>query len=99
MSRIYRPIPEEAFALHPVRIIGGKLREYTAFCAPEGMEPLTWVKSVLNRISICGAGKQYENDNVMFDILNEDGDIIGEYILSKSAFEYAREQLKFKLLN
>lgn len=91
-------LPEEAFALQACRIISGELRTYTAICAPGGHNSFKWAKSAMNRIAICGIGDDYEKDFCLIDYLDEDGDIIDSVDISKSAFDYARRQWKFKRL-
>ena len=94
---LYKQILPTAFAIRPTRIIGVELREYGIFTAPEGKDTYNWVKSCLNRVSLCGAGKKHKEDKCLIDILDKDGDIIQDYIISKEAFEYMRRQFKFKL--
>ena len=89
-------LPRNVFALRPVRIIGEDLREYSGICAPEGYESFPWAKSAMNRIAICGIGEDYQWDNCLVDYLDKEGNIIDSVDISRKAFEYAREQWKFK---
>lgn len=93
---LYKNISEDSFAIRPIRILADELRVYTALTAPEGKIALEWCRSILNRISIKGAGDIYEKDHCLIDLLNKDGDIVDDYVISERAFNYARVQLKFK---
>lgn len=94
---IYCSIPKSAVAIRPVRIVGNKLRHYTALTGPKGKDRQVWVRGVLNRVSVCAVGKEYYSDLCALDLLDRQRNIVLEYILSIEAFNYARKQLGFKI--
>jgi hypothetical protein len=93
---IYKNIPKAVVAIRPVRIVGNELRHYTKLTAPAGKDRNVWVRSVLNRISVFPVGEDHYQDLCAIDLLDKEGDIICEYTISRAAFRYAQQQLRFK---
>jgi hypothetical protein len=85
----------DAFALRPVRFLPreNKIRFYTGVTFP-GSE---WVGCELQLRRCKAFGYLVEDSDVMIDVLNENGDIIQEFPISKKGFEYLREKLKFRV--
>ena len=82
---------ESAFAIRPVRIVGGCLREYDAITFP--CNPRAGVSIYLRR---CLAHLQDDGSHCLLDILDKQGDIVQDYPITHSGFEYLRRSLKFK---
>jgi hypothetical protein len=89
-------LDERAFALRPVRVLEAQntFRNYEATTFPKG--PYSGCGLMLRRLRITG-GLSEQQTNLILDILNEDGDIIQEYHLTRQGFEYLRRTLKFKV--
>lgn len=89
------PLDDRAFALRPVRFTetddGGEIRHYEAITFPQnprggcGM----WLRRCLGQL-------RDEGSNLLIDVLDENGDIIQDYPITRDGFEYLRRSLKFR---
>lgn len=88
---------KNAFALRPIRVLkNGRMRIYEAVTFPEADGgPGNAIQMYLRR-GMMGEADQTESDLVV-DILNEDGDIIQDFLVSKTTFRYLQRTLKFRV--
>lgn len=86
-------LDQEAFAIRPVRVVSGQLREYEAVTFPDN--PWQGCEMWLRRCRAFGylAGGEY----AVIDILSANGDIIQDFQVSKDGFNYLRDKLKFRV--
>jgi hypothetical protein len=89
-------LDKRAFALRPVRVleVQNVFRNYEATTFPKG--PYSGCRQMFRRLQITG-GLSERQTNLMLDVLDENGDIIQEYFLTRQGFEYLRRSLKFKV--
>ena len=88
---------KDAIALRPVRIVNFKnrdpeLRLYTAITFSND----TWkgCRLYLRRCFLSGRPEPHETD-LLINVLNDDGDIIQDFPITKRCFEYLRRTMKF----
>lgn len=93
MSFDLAQLPEDAFALRPVRIIADELREYDAITFPGN--PRGGCSMYLRR---CQGQLLDDDSDCMIDVINKDWDIIAEYPITTKGFEYLRRTLKFRCI-
>lgn len=91
------PVPKDAFALRPIRVLkNGRMRVYEAVTFPEAEGgPGNAIHMYLQR-GMMGEPGQTESDLVV-DILNENGDIIQDFLVTKTTFRYLQRTLKFRV--
>lgn len=84
---------EDAYALQFMRVIKGKDegRYYTPLYFPES--PRSRLAGFLNRLRLFNGGEDYAT----LDILDEEGDIIQDFVVSRDGFKYAQRTLKFRV--
>lgn len=82
-----------AYAMRPVRIIGNTLRYYEAVTFPGS--PRTGISMYLRR---CLGQLRDDGSDCLLDILDEHGDVIQDFPVTKDGFEYLRRSLKFRLV-
>lgn len=87
-------IPQEAFALRPVRMLEKEntIREYSATTFPK--DPRAGCEIWLRRCRALGFLKRDEGETCI-DILNEQGDILDTVPINRRGFNYLRGKLKF----
>lgn len=82
-----------AYALQLIRIVRGEFRIYEAVTFPDN--PWQGCELYLRR---CQAMGMIGGNYATIDVLNEAGDIIQDYQISRVGFRYLRSQLKFKVV-
>jgi hypothetical protein len=85
----------DAFALQPVRMDEERntFLYYEATTFPKN--PYTGCEMYLRRCMAFGYLKD-DGHGLTIDVLNEDGDIIQDYPITRDGFEYLRRNFKFK---
>ena len=88
------PLDKKAFALRPVRMLINKndFRYYEATTFPAN--PFNGCSMYLRR---CFGDLKEDDSNLSIDVLDENGDIIQEYPITRKGFNYLRMVLKFKV--
>ena len=83
-----------AFALRPVRMLVKKnsFRFYSATTFPTG--PWSGCELHLRRCKAFGYLKD-DGAGLVIDVLDQGGDILQDYAITRAGFEYLRQQLKF----
>lgn len=91
------PILKDAFALRLIRVLkNGRMRVYEAVTFPEADGgPSSAIQMYLRR-GMMGEPDQTESDLVV-DILSKDGDIIQDFLVTKTTFRYLQRTLKFRV--
>lgn len=85
-----------AVALRPVRIVGGVLRVYEGTTFPRG--PFVGCETAIRRLSATGGLADGEDCRyAVLDVLDEEGDVIQDFALTKSGFNYLRRQWRFQV--
>jgi hypothetical protein len=94
MNALQQPqVEPNAYALRPVRIVNGQLREYEAVTFPGG--PWRGCAMWLRRCWALGyLGENY----AVVDVLDRQGDIIQDFGLNRRGFKYLQRQLKFRVV-
>jgi hypothetical protein len=87
-------VDPKAFALRPVRVDvkNDRFIDYEATTFPKN--PQSGCSLIVRRLSACGFIVQ--DSYLMLDVLDEEGDIIQDFCISREGFEYLRRQLKFR---
>jgi len=85
-----------AHALRPVRAIPGKncFRHYEATTFPN--KPFAGCELWLRRCQAVGFLKK-DAGNLVIDVLDENGDILQDFPLTRQGLKYLRSKLKFKV--
>lgn len=83
----------DAVALRPVRVMGEEMRLYTATTFPDG----PWRGCELTLRRCMAFGYLVEESDLIIDVLDENGDIIQDYSVSRDGFEYLRRVLQFRV--
>jgi len=88
------PLDKNAFALRPARMLVKKneFRHYEATTFPAN--PFNGCSMYLRR---CFGDLKEDDSNLSIDVLDENGDIIQEYPITRKGFNYLRMVLKFKV--
>ena len=84
----------DAFALRPVRAVDNGFRYYTATTFPNN--PWSGCEMYLRRLLRFGS-LGVEDGTLVIDVLNENGDILQDFTVSRKGFEYLRRQLGFRV--
>ena len=82
-------IPAKTYGLRPVAIVDNELVNYTAVKAPEGMISHYWANKLIESLAELGTGPEHKGSDCLIDYLDDDHNILGEVMVSKSAFEHA----------
>ena len=82
---------EAAYALRPVRITRGELREYEAITFPAN--PIAGCHLYLRR---CGGELRDDGSHCLIDVLDASGDVVQDFPVTRRGFEYLRRALKFR---
>jgi hypothetical protein len=82
----------DAHALRPVRMMGGELRHFTAASFPGGERAGCGL--ALRRCEAFGYLAAQSQD-CWVDVLDSNGDILQEVLVTRRGFEYLRRTLKF----
>lgn len=80
---MYKKISSDSYAIKPFMAVGGCPITYQSICSPQKSNPLEWVNSVLSSIPSDQCGDSLDGEDCVLDILNSNGDIIDEYIVSR----------------
>ena len=83
------PIPEDAYAIRPVRIVKNELRMYEPYI----VSCLMW----WNRCRAMGMLDTSRESYALIDVLDENGDIVGEFGVNHKGFNYLRRKIGFKV--
>lgn len=87
----------DAVALRPMRVFRTqatvKTRLYTAVTFPDG----AWSGCELTLRRCMAFGYLVESNDIVIDVLNENGDIIQDYSVSREGFKYLRRVLKLRV--
>jgi hypothetical protein len=88
------PLDKNAFALRPVRMLTkrNEFRYYEATTFPAN--PFNGCSMCLRR---CFDDLKEDDSNLLIDVLDENGDTIQEYPITRKGFNYLRRVLKFKI--
>lgn len=89
-------LDKRAVALRPVRVMVKQdtFRYYEATTFPKA--PWSGCHRMLRKLAVIG-GISSEATDLVLDILDEEGDVIQDFNLTKKGFEYLRRTLKFKV--
>lgn len=83
-----------AVALRPARVVGDELRLYTATTFPG--DPWGGCDLALRRCRLVGGlARAGEQTGLILDVLDDEGDIIQDYALTRKGLRYLRRTLRF----
>lgn len=87
-----KELHQDAFALRPIRVVMDEFRYYEAVTFPEN--PWQGCELWLRR---CEAFGFLAGEYAVIDILDQAGDIIQDYSISREGFNYLRQKLRFRI--
>jgi hypothetical protein len=94
MSDLNVNLHPKAHALRPARLFkNGNLVHYEGTTFPKN--PWSGCELYLRRCKSFGYLKD-AGDNILVDVLDENGDIVQDFPITRTGFKYLRRQLKFK---
>lgn len=97
-STIYMMIDlhPDAYALRPVRTLvkQNAFRYYEAITFPD--DPRGGCELYLRRCKICGYLKD-DGNGLVIDVLDEQGDVVQDFPITRQGFEYLRRTLRFRV--
>jgi len=88
------PVDPRAFALRPVRvdIKNDRFINYEGTTFPKN--PQSGCSLMVRRLA--AFGYIVKDSDFVLDVLDEDGDIVQDFSISRQGFEYLRSKLKFR---
>lgn len=96
-NRLDVGLRSDAVALRPMRVFRTKTklktRIYTAVTFPDG----PWIGCELTLQRCMAFGYLVEDSDIVVDVLDENGDIIQDYSVSREGFKYLRRVLKLRV--